>query len=665
MYDFHEFAKAVHARFVDMSKDELFVTANGGDKLFQVYLDAFPEGTNPIYKTRTEHDCSCCKNFIRNLGSVVTVKDGKVSTIWDYKKLKYPFKEVAKALHDYVMSQPVETIFRAGERSYGAESSKQLLDDGTVHRWSHFYGSVATRHYGGKDADAQRGTFNTAAHVFKRGLEELSSSALVTVFDLIDSKSLYRGEEHLPALRAFKMKHDDYAKLDSVIDKQMFVFQHAFSEASRFRNTVIGTLVQDLSAGVDIEGAVRSFEQKVAPTNYKRTTALITPAMVKTAMKTISDLGLESALNRRLARLSDVSVNNVLWVDNAVKSSMKDGVESILMSAAKTEKKVDPKSATDISIDDFMKDVLPKAVDISMKVQNTLTSNFMTLTAPVEDDVAKLFKWDNNFGWSYDGNITDTIRERVKAAGGNVNAKFRISLSWYNHDDLDIHVTEPNGNTVYFANRDGKLDVDMNAGRGTSRTPVENVSFTSPLNGHYEVYVNQYNRRDTTDGGFTIEIADDNGLMHYSHKAPLTSGKKHVGTFTYKNGVVVEAKLGRNIDGVGISQNKWGVKTEDFVKVKTVMFSPNYWDDNKSGNKHWFFILEGCKCDLPTRGIYNEFLSPELEKHRKVFEVLGDKTKCPVTDDQLSGLGFSSTRNDTVLVSVKTANSSRVYNIKF
>ena len=43
------------------------------------------------------------------------------------------------------------------------------------------------------------------------------------------------------------------------------------------------------------------------------------------------------------------------------------------------------------------------------------------------------------------------------------------------------------------------------------------------------------------------------------------------------------------------------------------MLSPNYWDNNSVGNKHWFFVLEGIKNDKPTRGIYNEFLSAELE----------------------------------------------------
>jgi hypothetical protein len=88
------------------------------------------------------------------------------------------------------------------------------------------------------------------------------------------------------------------------------------------------------------------------------------------------------------------------------------------------------------------------------------------------------------------------------------------------------------------------------------------------------------------------------------------------------------------------------------------MYSPNYSDDNEVGNRHYFFILKGCVNDQPTRGIYNEFLRSDLQPHRKVFEVLGDRTKCEPSADQLSGLGFSSTVRSSVVAKV-TMNGGR------
>jgi hypothetical protein len=77
------------------------------------------------------------------------------------------------------------------------------------------------------------------------------------------------------------------------------------------------------------------------------------------------------------------------------------------------------------------------------------------------------------------------------------------------------------------------------------------------------------------------------------------------------------------------------------------------------------FILRGCKTDEETRGVYNEFLKSELNEHRKVFELIGNKTKCPTAQEQLSGIGFSSTLPGSLSVKVDFEDSSRMYEIVF
>ena len=79
------------------------------------------------------------------------------------------------------------------------------------------------------------------------------------------------------------------------------------------------------------------------------------------------------------------------------------------------------------------------------------------------------------------------------------------------------------------------------------------------------------------------------------------------------------------------------------------------------GNKHHFFILDKCNADEAVNGFYNEFLRNDLNEHRKVFEVLSGKMRCPVGKESLSGLGFSSTKRDSVLAKA----DGRVYNILF
>lgn len=664
MSDFKVFSRAVHDRLVSMSNHELYVVGADNREFEQVYLAAFPEGTNPVFRVNREFDCSCCKNFIRNFGNVVALINGKKVSVWDdYADLPHPFNVVGERMSEVVKDCPITSIFRTKELSYGKPTTKEMLESGSVRTWDHFHGTVAARHRSAAP-DTAIGEFNAAKDVLLRGLTELKIQALVEVIDLIDSKALYRGEEHSTAVHAFNVAYLAYNQM-SYNGREVFLWSNAMQPWARFRNTVIGTLVVDLSNGMDIEAAVKAFEFKVAPANYKRPTALITPAMVNQAMDTIKALDLESALERRHATLADISVNNVLWVDNDAKAHMKSVLESTLLAAAKP-KKVKETLATDIDIDTFMDSVLPKAKSMELMVATALSANFVSLTAPVHAGEPRLFKWANDFAWSYDGNITDSIKEKVKKAGGNVtNAKLRVSLAWHNRDDLDIHVFEPNGNRIYFGNKDGKLDVDMNAFGVQSLTPVENVSWVRVVDGVYAVTVHQYTKRDTDNPGFTVEF-ESAGKLHHLTYPKAVSNTINVAGVIVKNGVIEKISPAHpDLIGGGISMEKWGLNTESWAKVQTVMFSPNYWDDQKIGNKHWFFMLEGCLNPEPTRGIYNEFLRSDLDKHRKVFEVLGNKTKCPVAEQQLSGLGFSSTKGESVAVRINDGQSIRNFNVTF
>ena len=94
------------------------------------------------------------------------------------------------------------------------------------------------------------------------------------------------------------------------------------------------------------------------------------------------------------------------------------------------------------------------------------------------------------------------------------------------------------------------------------------------------------------------------------------------------------------------------------------MYSPNHWDGEKTGNRHYMFMLENCVNPEETRGIYNEFLKNELAEHRKVFEILGNKMKCEHTENQLSGVGFSSTARNELICKV-TGSFTRTLKIKF
>lgn len=241
------------------------------------------------------------------------------------------------------------------------------------------------------------------------------------------------------------------------------------------------------------------------------------------------------------------------------------------------------------------------------------------------------------------------------------------------NSDLDAHCIEPDGTHIYYGNKisnitKGNLDIDVvnpqSHKRANNKSAVENITYPSlqkMLNGTYKLYVKQYNARNSK--GFKAEIEFKGELYSYTYDKPLSDDiNVPVAEVTLKNG---EFTIKHKLPLTGTSDREiWGINTNSFHKVNLVCLSPNYWGDNAIGNKHYMFILEGCKCDIPVRGFHNEDLNQDLLSHRKVMEVLGTTTMIEPTDKQLSGLGFNATVRDEVIVKVKGSHQ-RVLKIKF
>jgi hypothetical protein len=558
-----------------------------------------------------------------------------------------------------VRPHPIENKFLSAEPAAGTDKNFQGTLDG-VKQWEHFFVNIPEQ-YVSKDIGTKLGEHRATFDVMKRGLTELTSESVAAVMELIDQNSLYRGAEHMPALREFMRLKAEYDGTDTFIWKNLDV-KH------RFRNTVIGTLVTDLSNGVDLEDAVKMFETKVAPTNYKRPTALVTKAMIEKAKQTIDAAGLASALERRYATINDITINNVLFADRST-PLVKDVFASLIATAPlKTFGKVE-----EMSIDKFITDVLPSAKTIEVMMENSHQPNLVSLIAPTDATANPLFKWGNAFSWDYNGGVADSIKERVKAAGGNTRGDLCCRLAWYNTDDLDLKMYETNNAkadyNIYYGNRNvmspngGRLDVDANGGSGMMEHPVENIFYTYlPTKGSFELKVNQFSRRSTTNGGFEVEIELQGQTYNYVHAEHLRSGD-----------TITVAKFEASLEGfkltTDLKQNRasklvWGLNTNMFTKVNALMMSPNYWDGEQTGNKHYFFMLDGCANEGQARGFFNEFLREDLTQHRKTLEMVGSKLQTAPATQQLSGLGFSSTQRNSVLAKVSGA-FTRVIKIVF
>ena len=684
--EFKEFRNMISDHFKTMTKDvdRLFEVGVDKDEMWNTYLDSFPSGTNEIYRKRREYDCSCCRQFIKQIGNAVVVKDNKLETIWDLDIHDNKFEPVAKAMSDFIRRHCVTDVYVSKFKKIGTEYNYEQYEDGTMKEWEHFQIILDDKLV---DKTARsigdiKGGFRDTKNVFKRSLDEISMDALDTVLELINSNTLYKGEEWKSILMEFKRYKKEYEKLNSDDDRDLYSWENSVKAGiaiGRIRNHSIGTLLVNVSNDMDLDTAVKKYEQIVAPANYKRPKAIFTKKMLEDAKKTISELGYMDSLNRRFATLDDITVNNILFSNKDATKRISDSSDifgELEKQAVVNQRKFS--RVEEISANDFIKNVLPSAKEVEVLVENKHSNNFVSLIAPCNKDSKSMFKWNNGLSWAYSGNITDSdMKQNVKAAGGNVDGVLRFSIQW-NEDgrdncDLDAHCIEPNRNEIYFSNcrkpslssMTGQLDVDIIHPNG--KVAVENITWSDKSKmkpGVYKFFVNQYS--GSARNGFRAEIEFNGEIHSFDYSNSMMAGQDvHVadvildtnGEFTIKEKISGNSKIS--------SKTVWGISTNEFTPVSVVCYSPNYFDEQDGiGHRHLFFMLNGCKNDEEPNGYYNEFLKSELEKHKRVFEALGSKCHVEDSDDQLSGIGFSMTKRAELIVKVKGA-TERILKIKF
>ena len=684
---------------------KLFRSTVTGSQLWDAYLKGF--GEDPIFRDpqSSVHNCNQCKHFFNRYGNIVAVDDdNSIMTMFDTAPDEYkesfrmmsellknaPIQEVFVETYQYLYNAIYEHCSKTADtfalnldhnvKRYTKEEAEMygVVKAGETRTFSHFSVRLPKQFvdFSMKSVSETAGTSREDKAVFKRALDEIPVDTLKLVLDLISQGSLLNGDTFKAKVQSFLELADEYAGIQTEQRDNWCWVKSYKNPIARFRNELIGTLCVELAEGKELNAACQAFNKRVDPANYMKAKAPITQRMIDNAKAFIAENGYEESFTRRCATMEDIRVCDILHAnagDGTVKAvSILDGIKP----TSTRHKRSEFDGVEEVPIDKFMRDILPGCTSVEVFLQNSHERNFVTLTTPVSKGSKPIFKWGNNFGWTYKGNLAgkSEIKEAVKSAGGFVDAHFRFSIMW-NEDgrsivDLDAHAIEPTGCEIYFGGYKapsrtpvcgGMLDIDMIDPTGVG---VENIFWTEPSrikDGPYRFFIVNYDQHHNSGAKAEIAFGDDVFTYIVDHEIgrPVDIATVHI-----KNGEIDHVDHSKYlIDCNATSKEIYGLETNKFHKVNLVCLSPNHWD-GAVGNKHYFFMLDGAKSPEAIRGFHNEFLIPELLEHRKVMEVLGAALKVESTDKQLSGLGFNATVRDEVVLRLQGSHK-RVIKVQF
>lgn len=685
---------------------KLFRVQLSGESIWKLYLKSFNEEDNPVFRdpSSTSKNCNNCNNFIRRYGNIVAIdvdNDFAISTIFDVKcdeeyaktvkalskaikgsKITEVFFETFNELNSlpYESCSKSNSLFQLGlaknSKRYTKEEAEKfgVVQPNEIRTFDHMHLFVTKEFVdiSGNSVEQIMGLYRDAKNVFQRGMEEISLDTLNLVRDLINQGSLLNGDTHLSKIEQIIPYKEQYDSLKpNERDNWCWVTSYKLPYA-KFKNELIGTFCTKLSEGEELNKACEFWNKQVDPANYMKAKAPITKKQIEEAKQFVEENGYEDSFDRRCATISDILVSEIKHINNGdgkLKSvSVFDGVKA----TSTRHKRSEFDGVEEISIEKFMNGVLPTCSSVEAFLNNSHDKNMVTLTTANKDKSKPIFKWDNNYSWTFNGNLAgkSEIKEAVKSFGGKVDGVLRFSIIWNENGtdilDFDAHAREPNMTEIYFSNykghetsMSGMLDVDMIR---PSKLGVENITWSSKSKmreGIYRFWIKNYD--GGKNSGFKAEVEFNGEIYSYEHNKSVAN-ELQVAEVTLKNG---EFTINHLIPESTVSSKEvYGIETNQFHKVDLICLSPNHWEENNVGNKHYFFMLNGCKSPVNIRSFHNENLTSDLLKHRKVMEVLGSTTMVPSTKDQLSGLGFNATVRDELVVKV-SGTHKRMLKIKF
>lgn len=381
--DYDAFLGRVNARFLANcggGTKPLFTT--DAEDLWGMYLGSF---TNPA--ERQYHNCHACRQFIERFGALVTIGDDGLTTpaIWHEDDAPEAYRPALAAMAKTVRRAKVTGVFLSSDVVWGTPETG-VWHHLAVRPVKSMVFKRATQTAGQAMAE-KREDFKTVMHA----LNEFTQPHLETALTLLKTDSLYRSEkvlgqaEWLHGLHLARTAAYGSAKANAVwraIATAPAGFCHP-------RSSMIGTLLEDIAAGMEFSEVSRRFAGKMHPLAYQRPQAAPSAGAIAAAEKIMQQLGAAGSLARRFARLDEVQA---LWKPAPKKDEVPGGGVFGHLKPKGTEAPSMSIPAQTMTWDKFQRTVLPTAE--RMQFLTPSHGSYTALVTAVNAEAPPILQWD-------------------------------------------------------------------------------------------------------------------------------------------------------------------------------------------------------------------------------------------------------------------------------
>jgi len=392
---FEDLAAVVRRRVASLAGTPLFRTRHSGLPfgLFGVYLDEFSA------PSRQTHNCHACRRFIETYGGLAVIDPDTGthrSALWSgTDNLPAEYAPSVHALAAVVRSALIDGVFLRGESNWGAGPTRDGKRGVT---WEHFYAPAAARFahpiLTAGQAMAER---HEEYGMLQRGLADFSIDTVRQAKGLLETDALYRSEKVLGVATWLLDLHEKREATQNHRTRENLTWLAVATAPPGFahvRSTMIGTLLEDIAAGLPFEDVKRKFAAKMHPLQYLRPQAPPSAGNIAAAEKIVATLRTAGSLERRFARLSDL---RPLWTPRAVErpATVQAGVFGHLRQAVSraAEKLMAP--AAVMTWEKFARTVLVTAERIECLVPSG-SSAFVALVTSANPDAPPVLQWDRD-----------------------------------------------------------------------------------------------------------------------------------------------------------------------------------------------------------------------------------------------------------------------------